>query len=407
MALLRSVGPEMLAGAADNDPTNIGTAAALGATTMYQLAWLALLVAPLLAVVQTIAAQVGSVTRSDLQTLTRERFGRRVAATLMVSVVIVNVATIAADLQAGAAGIGILAGVDSRWLVVPLGLGVVALLLIGRYEHVVGLLRYLLLGFVSFAVAAFLAHPDWSVVIRSSLVPTLSLRSGVVTGGVALLGTTLTSYVYMWETIGRGREEPPTEADSGRGLARAKLGAVIGAVFTAVIFWFMLVAVGATLGGRHETVTSASQAAHALRPLAGSLAADLFAIGLVVSAVVALPVLLATTAYVVGAQFDWRRGLSQPISHAREFYAVLVASIALGFAVTFAKVSVIGMLLAASVIGGLGTPFGLVVMVLLARDRSVMGTDPISRRLALAGWAVALVVGAFGAFFVVASALGN
>jgi Mn2+/Fe2+ NRAMP family transporter len=397
----------MLAGAADNDPTNIGTAAALGATTMYQLAWLALLVAPLLAVVQTIAAQVGSVTRSDLQTLTRERFGRRVAATLMVSVVIVNVATIAADLQAGAAGIGILAGVDSRWLVVPLGLGVVALLLIGRYEHVVGLLRYLLLGFVSFAVAAFLAHPDWSVVIRSSLVPTLSLRSGVVTGGVALLGTTLTSYVYMWETIGRGREEPPTEADSGRGLARAKLGAVIGAVFTAVIFWFMLVAVGATLGGRHETVTSASQAAHALRPLAGSLAADLFAIGLVVSAVVALPVLLATTAYVVGAQFDWRRGLSQPISHAREFYAVLVASIALGFAVTFAKVSVIGMLLAASVIGGLGTPFGLVVMVLLARDRSVMGTDPISRRLALAGWAVALVVGAFGAFFVVASALGN
>jgi Mn2+/Fe2+ NRAMP family transporter len=397
----------MLAGAADNDPTNIGTAAALGTSTTYQLAWLALLVAPLLAVVQTIAAQVGSQTRSDLQTLTRERFGRRVAAALMMSVVIVNVATIAADLQAGAAGIGILAGVDSRWLVVPLGLGVVTLLLIGGYEQVVGLLRYLLLGFVSFAVAAFLAHPDWSEVIRSSLVPTLSLRSSVVTGGVALLGTTLTSYVYLWETIGRGREEPPADNDGGRGLARAKVGAVMGAVVTAVIFWFMLVAVGATLGGRNETVTSPQQAAEALRPFAGSLAADLFAIGLVVSAVVALPVLLATTAYVVGAQFDWRRGLSQPIKHARAFYAVVVVSIALGVVVTLAKVSVIGMLLAASVIGGLGTPFGLVVMVLLARDRSVMGAEPISRRLAFAGWAVALTVAAFGVFFVVASALGN
>jgi Mn2+/Fe2+ NRAMP family transporter len=105
---------------------------------------------------------------------------------------------------------------------------------------------------------------------------------------------------------------PPGTRTAAGGLARAKLGAVIGAVFTAVIFWFMLVAVGATLGRRPETVTSASQADLALRPLAGSLAADLFAIGLVVSAVVALPVLLATTVYAVGAQFDWRAGCPNP-----------------------------------------------------------------------------------------------
>jgi len=313
--LLRSIGPELISGASDNDPTNVGTAVAVGATTTYQLAWLALLVAPLLGVVQTIAAQVGAVARNDLQTLTLKRYGRGVAAILLVSVVIVNVVTIAADLQAGAAGIGLLAGVDSRWLVVPLGLALVGLQLVGKYDEVVGVLRYLLFGFLAFGVAAFLAHPDWSRVLKSSLVPSLSLHRDVVAGGLALLGTTLTSYVYVWETIGRGREEAPATTGAPV-LARARIGAVIGAIFTAVILWFMLIASAATLGEHHQTVTSAQDAALALRPLAGSLAATVFTIGLVTSAVVALPVLMATSAYVVGAQFDWRRGLSEQVNNA-------------------------------------------------------------------------------------------
>jgi Mn2+/Fe2+ NRAMP family transporter len=405
--LLRSIGPELLSGASDNDPTNVGTAAAVGAATGYQLAWVALLIAPLLGVVQTIAATVGSVARADLQTLTLKRYGRRVAAVLLVSVLVVNVVTIAADLQAGAVGIGLLAGVDSRWLVLPLGLALVGLLLVGKYDEVVGVLRYLLLGFLAFAAAAVLAHPDWSRLLRSSLVPTLSLHRDAVAGGLALLGTTLTSYVYVWETIGRGVEEPPGPSTEGTGLGRARIGAVIGAVFTAVILWFMLVASAATLGQHHQPVTSAQDAAQALRPLAGPLAANLFAIGLVISAVVALPVLMATTAYVVGAQFDWRRGLSEPVSNAWGFYGVLTLSIGLAAAVTLANISVIGMLVAASVIGGFGTPIGLVILVLLARDHTVMGTQPISGRLAIAGWTVAAVVGGFGLLYVIGAALGR
>jgi len=404
---LRSIGPELLSGASDNDPTNVGTAAAVGSATTYQLAWLALLVAPLLGVVQTIAAHVGSVARDDLQTLTLKRYGRRVAVALLASVVVVNVVTIAADLQAGAAGIGLLAGIDARWLVVPLGLALVGLLLVGKYDEVVGVLRYVLVGFLAFGVAAFLAHPDWSQVLRYSLVPTLTLHRDVLAGGLAILGTTLTSYVYVWETIGRGVEEAPGDADKDRDLGRARIGAVIGAVFTAMILWFMLVASAATLGQHHTTITSAQDAAQALGPLAGSLAADLFAIGLIASAVVALPVLMSTTAYVVGAQFDWRRGLSQPVTHARGFYVVLTASIGLAFAVTLGKVSVIGMLVAASVIGGFGTPIGLVILVLLARDHTVMGAQLISGRLAIAGWTVALIVGGFGLLFVIGAALGK
>src|SRR6516165_9894381 len=402
---MRSIDPELVSAASDNDPTNVGTAAAVGAATGYQLAWVALLVAPLLGVVQAIAAHVGSVARNDLQTLTLKRYGQRVAALLLVSVVIVNVVTIAADLQAGAAGIGLLAGVDSRWLVLPLGLGLIGLLLVGKYDEVVGVLRYLLLGFLAFAVAAYLAHPDWSLLARSSLIPTLSLRRDVVAGGLAMLGTTLTSYVYVWETIERGVEEPPDAANGG--LTRARSGAFIGAVFTALILWFMYVASAATLGQQHQTVASAQDAAQALRPLAGSLAASVFAVGLVASAVVALPVLMATTAYVVGAQFDWRRGLSEPVARARGFYGALAASLALGLAVSLAKISVIGVLVAASVIGGLGTPFSLILLVLLARDRTVMGADPISTRLAIAGWFVTILTGGFGLLFLIAAALGK
>jgi len=405
--LPRNIGPELVSAASDNDPTNVGTAAAVGAATGYQLAWVALLVAPLLGVVQTIAAHVGSVARSDLQTLTLKRYGRRVAAVLLVSVVIVNVVTIAADLQAGAAGIGLLAGVDSRWLVAPLGLALIGLLLVGKYDEVVGVLRYLLLGFLAFAAAAYLAHPDWPRLIRSSLVPTLSLRRDVVAGALALLGTTLTSYVYVWETIERGDEEPPDATNERRGLARARQGAVIGAVITAVILWFMFVTAAATLGQQHQAVATAQDAAKELRPLAGPLAENVFAVGLIVSAVVALPVLMATTAYIVGAEFDWRRGLSEQVSNAWRFYAVLAASVGLAVAVSLANVSVIGILVAASVIGGIGTPIGIAILVLLGRDQAIMGDRPISRRLAVAGWTVAAIVAGFGLVYVIGAALGK
>jgi len=407
LGLLARIGPEIVAAASDNDPTNVGTAAVVGAQTAYQLSWVALLVGPLLGVVQTIAAQVGVVARSDLQSLALKRYGQRLAGVLLVSVVVVNVVTIAADLQAGAAGIGLLADVDPRWLVLPLGLALVGLLLIGKYDEVVAVLRYLLFGFLAFGAAAVLAHPDWARLLKASFVPALSLRPDELTGALALLGTSLTSYVYIWETVERGVEEPPDDSPGSEKLARARAGAVVGAVFTAVILWFMLVASAATLGRHHQTVSTAQDAARALRPLAGPLATDLFATGLVTSAVVALPVLMATTAYIVGAQFNWRRGLSEGISHARGFYGILGASIGLAVAIGMAGVSVLGMLVAASVIGGFGTPIGLVFLVRLARDPHVMGGHPISRRLAIAGWAVAVVVGGFGLLNVIGAALGR
>jgi Mn2+/Fe2+ NRAMP family transporter len=397
--LLRSVGPELVAAASDNDPTNVGTAVVVGAQTAYRLCWVAVLIAPLLAVVQAIAAHLGVVAGGDLQSLTVRRYGRRVAAALMVSVVVVNALTIAADLGAGADGLGVLVGVGPQWLVAPLGMALVALLLVGRYDEVIAVLRYALMGFLAFAVAAVLAHPDWARVLRDSVVPAISLHRQQVAGALAMVGTTVSAYVYLWETVERGIED---RGDRGPALLqRARTGAATGSVFTALIFWSMLVASGATLGRTHRTVKSAVDAARALRPIAGPGAANWFAVGLVVSAVVALPVLMASTAYVVGAQFNWRRGLSEPVRDATGFYAVLAASVALAVALSLAHVPVFGMLVVASIAAGFGTPVGIVLLVRLARDREVVGDQPISRRLAAAGWAVAAAVGALGVLFLI------
>ena len=403
---LRRIGPELISGASDNDPTNVGTAAVVGAQSMYRLSWAALLTGPLLYFVLVIAAQVGVTARSDLQSLARKRYGRRVSALLLVSVAGVNVVTIAADLQAGAAGIGVLAGVDSRWLVLPLGVALAGLLLTGRYSLVATVLRYLLPGFLAFTVAAVLARPSWPRLAESSVIPALSLRHHELSGALALTGTTLTSYVYIWETVQRGVEDPGGHP-AGERLARARLGALVAAVFTPVILWSMLAASAATLGRHHRVVSSAQDAARALRPLAGTLAGDIFAAGLVISAVVALPVLISSTAYVVGAHFGWRYGLSQPVRRARRFYAVLAAPVGLAAAAAMAGVPVLSTLVAASVIGGLGTPFGLVIMVRLARDREIMNGRPISLRLAIAGWVVAVVTGGLGVLFLLGTALGT
>ena len=402
----RGLGPEVLTAASDNDPTNVGTALLVGAQTGYRLSWVTLLVAPLLAVVLTIAAHVGIVARDDLQSLVRRHYGPGAALLLLVSVVVVNLVTIAADLQAGAAGLGLLAGIGPSWFVVPLGLALVALLLVGRYDEVVGVLRYALIGFLAFGAAAVLAAPDWSEVLHSNLVPALELRPAELTGALALVGTTLTTYVYLWETIAVGVEAPAPEGRVASALRRSRAGSVIGAIATAVILWFMLITAAATLSVHHRRVASAQDAALALRPLAGSAAADLFGVGLVASAVVALPVLMTTTAHVIGTEFQWRRGLSQGIRRASGFYAVLGASIALAAVVDLVGVPLLDTLIAASVIGGLGTPAGLVLLIRLARDRDVMGDRTISAGLATAGWLVTAVIGILGLVYIVVGLRG-
>jgi len=272
--------------------------------------------------------------------------------------------------------------------VAPLSAAIVALLVLGTNRSVQRVLKYLTLALLAYAVSAILTNVSWSQVLHHSFVPSFSLTHDDIAGALALIGTTITSYVFVWQTVGLAEERPTPDE-----LGPKQLDAAFGIVFAVVIIWFILVATGATLGVHHETVQTAQDAARALTPLAGSAASTVFGLGLLASALIAVPVLMGTAAYVVGAEFGWRRGLSEPVARAPRFYAALAVSTAAAVLVTLGHVSAIQLLFYASIAGGIGTPVALACLLVLARDGSVMHGRPIGGGLRTAGWVVTATMG--------------
>lgn len=393
-AVLKALGPGLIAGASDNDPTTVATLAVIGASTAYGLAWLVVLVIPMLVVVQVVAAAVGVCAREGLAAAVRARFGRGWAIAALLAVLAVNLVTLAADLEGGAAALGLLTGVPGRWFALPFAAVAGALLVWGNHGAIQRALRWVLLIFLAYVAAAFLARPDWGDVLRHTVIPHFALSSAYVTGAIALLGTTLTSYAYVWETIEAAEARPPL-----RRLGLVQLDAGAGMVLAGALCWFIVIATGATLGATGTEVQTAQDAAAALAPAAGRYVAMLFGLGLLASAVLAVPVLAGTSAYVLAEVCGWRASLDAPFARARPFYGAMLASLAIGAAITFLGVGPIRLLFLSSIAGGLATPFTLALLLLIARDRAAMRGERIGGGLAAAGWLVVAVVTAAAAAF--------
>jgi Mn2+/Fe2+ NRAMP family transporter len=366
----------------------------LGASAGYGLSWLTILIYPMLATIQVISAEVGVVTRQGLQRCVRNAYGRGWGAVLLLSVLAVNLITIGADLEAGAAALSLLFHIDYRWFVVPYAAALLAILVFGSYQAVQRVLQYVLFVFAAYIISAFAAHPNWGTVLHATIRPPISLNSAYIQGALALLGTTLTSYAYVWETIEEAEARPPI---GELGLAKADAG--FGMFFAVGIFWFELIATGATLGLHHTQVQTAQQAAQALVPIAGPIAGYLFATGLLASSILAVPVLAATSAYVLGQEFGWRSSLSASVWRARPFYGALTAAVLIGVIVSFAGISPIQLLFWSGIVGGLGTPISLTFLLLIAENHKVMRDRPIGRLLTLVGWGTAILVTAISLYF--------
>lgn len=387
-------GAGIVSGASDNDPTTVATLAVIGSTTAYELGWLILAVIPMLAIVQSIAAQVGAVSKKGLEDCVRSRYGRGLALLALAALLAVNVLTLAADLEGGGAALALISHVGYKIWLLPLGALTVLALVYSNYRAIERVLRYLALLFLTYVAAAFLAHPHWHDVLLHSFVPSFDFRRETVAGALALLGTTLTAYAYVWETIEQSEEKPPLAR-----LGLVQVDAALGIVIAGLTFWFILIATGATLGAHHVKVETADQAAQALAPVAGKYASLVFALGLLGSALVAIPVIAGTSAYVAAEMFGWRHSLDAKFNRARRFYLVLGACVAMAVAVGFAGVPPIKLLFFAGIAGGIATPFTLALMLLVARDRKVMHRRRIHPALAGAGWCVAAVVaGATGTY---------
>ncbi|WP_424215765.1 NRAMP family divalent metal transporter (plasmid) [Streptomyces sp. BI20] len=383
----RALGPGLIGGASDVDPTTVATLAVVGAGTTYSLGWLTLLLFPLLGVIQAIATRVGIASRLDLQGAIGAIHGSTVRWLLLGSVIIVNVITIAADLEAGAAAVGLLTGADWRWFVAPLSIVLLLAILTLGYQVLQRALRYLLLLLLLYAAAALMARPDWSAVARGTFVPHLTWDSTHVYGAMSLIGTTATSYVYVWQTISQSETHTPWAMHRLR-----RFDALVGCFFATLVCWFILVAAGATLGVGHLPVNTADEAAQALRPVAGPFAESLFAIGLLASTVVALPVIVATTAYMTGTHLNWTRGLSLRPRQAPRFFGAMAAAVLLGTIAGYSSVSPMTILYWAGVFGAVGTPVGLILLLRAATNRTIMGTRTVGRPLLAAGWAMTALI---------------
>ena len=388
------LGPGIVSGASDNDPTTVASLAVIGSTTVYALGWLVLLIIPMLSVVQAVSAQVGIVTKTGLEAAVRRRYGKGWALLALVSVLIVNLITLAADLEGGGAALSLLIHIDYRWFIIPLAASAGFMLIFDNYKKIERVLIYLPLVFLSYVVAAFMARPQWTDVLRNSLIPHFSFTEPMITGAIALLGTTLTAYSYVWQTIEMSEEAPPLSR-----LGLAQVDTTLGTIVAGATFWCIVIATGATLGVHHKAVQTAQDAATALTPFAGRWASLLFGIGLLASALIAIPVLGATSAYVVSEMFGWGGGINQKLWRAKKFYLTLIAVLVVGSGVGLSGVSPIKLLFISSIVGGLATPITLTMMMLIAGNPSAMKRKPVNPFLLGSGWIVTIVVTVAAAIF--------
>jgi Mn2+/Fe2+ NRAMP family transporter len=393
----RSLGPGIISGASENDPTTVASLAVVGAGTGFVLGWLIVLVAPMLAVVQAVAAHVATVRDCSLQTMVKQDYPAIVAWILFLPLILVNVLTLAADVEGGAAALALLTHLDQRWFALPFAALAAFLLVRGSYRNVRKFLSFIPLVFFAYAIAAIAAHPDWHAVLRGSLIPWMPFDRVHIAGALALLGTTLTAYGYVWETIEISAERP-----SIRRIPSVQLDAVIGTVVAIASFWCILTATAATLGVHHQHVQTAQDAAAALEPIAGRFAGIIFGVGLLGSAILAVPVIAATSGFVIGAMFDWKRALNDPFPKAPQFYSVIIGALAVAGAVGSFGFNPIRLLYFSSIAGGLATPVSLAMLMYIAGSRRSMKGKPVAPWLRLLGWLVTAVVTVAAIAFLIA-----
>lgn len=372
----------------------MATLAIAGASLLYGLEWLLLLIIPMFAIVQAIGTQVAAVAREGLQSAVRRRYGLAIATLSLACIVGVNTITYAADLEAGAAALSLLTPVNFAWYLAPISVAVILLLVLGTMEKIRRVLTFLPLAFLAYVAATFLAHPNWHAVALG-LVPHLRSDTLYVSTCIALIGTALTTYSYYWQTVEIAGEQPPKRA-----VWALQVAAIPGTLITGAVLWFILIGTAATLGVHHKSVNTAQEAAEALAPIAGRWASVVFGIGLFGSAILALPVLAAGTANAVSSTFRWGGSLDKRPHEAKRYYATLLVGVGLATAFTLLKVPPIQLLFIASIAGGIGTPITLALLVLLSRDRRTMNEDLAPRWLAGAGWCITGIITAASLAFI-------
>jgi NRAMP (natural resistance-associated macrophage protein)-like metal ion transporter len=373
------LGPALVTGAADDDPSGIGTYSQVGAAFGFGLLWMSVVTLPLAAAVQELAARLGLATGHGLSPCIARRYSRGVLLGAIALVATANVFNIGADLGAMASSVRLLVPVPYTAVIVGLTIVMLALEIAVPYRNYSRVLRWLTLSLAAYVGVLFFIDVDWSEVIRATFLPSTSLDRAELGAIIAILGTTISPYLFFWqasEEVEEG-EQDGTEPESllGRRQVQAMRGDVAAGMASAVLVMFaIMVSSASTLHvAGVSTVQTAAQAATALEPVAGRFASLLFALGIIGTGMLAVPVLAGSTAYALAEAVGWNAGLSKSFRQARGFYFVIVGAMAVGLAMDFGGVDPIRGLYLAAILNGLAAPPLILLMLLLGNDRSTMG----------------------------------
>jgi NRAMP (natural resistance-associated macrophage protein)-like metal ion transporter len=393
---VQQLGPGLITGAADDDPSGIATYSQAGAQFGYQLGWTLVLTYPLMVGIQMVSARMGRVTGHGLASNVRSHLPRPVLYAVVVMLVVANTINIAADIAAMGEALRLVFGGPMLVYAILFGVVCLGLQVFLRYQVYVRYLKWLTLALLAYVAVVFTIAVPWREVLLGLIWPKIRLTSEALTVIVAVFGTTISPYLFFWQAAQEVEElnaDPAATAlrldpaDARLHLNRIKFDTYFGMGFSNLIALFIIISCAATLhrNGITDIATSA-QAAEALRPLAGDAAFLLFSLGIIGTGMLAVPVLAGSAAYAVAETFEWKSGLDLKLLEAREFYGIIAFATLGGVLLDFTPIDPIKALFWSAVINGVIAVPIMVVMMLLADDPKVMGAFTVTRRLKALGW---------------------
>jgi NRAMP (natural resistance-associated macrophage protein)-like metal ion transporter len=390
----RSLGLGLITGASDDDPAAIGTYAAAGASLGPSFLWVAPLALPMMFAVVYLSSKLGQVAGQGLFAVLRQHYSRWLLYFLLVTAVVGNIIEAGADLGGMAAALNVVVRVPISHMVVVLGIFVLSLQIRG-YKLIRSLFRWLALALLAYIGSAVLAKPELWSVVKGTLIPTFHFNRNFFAMLVAVIGTSLSAYLYSWQSnqeveedisMGRRRltDRIGTTSDE---LGHSRRDVAFGMFFASLVMYFIILSTAATLFRVGNTeINTAAEAAQALRPLAGNAAGLLFALGVFAVGFLAVPVMTIGAAFDVCQSFGWRHGLHAEPRDAKAFYAMLIIFTAAAVCLNFFGINPMKALVYAGIVQGVSTPFLMLLILLATNNRKIMGRWVNTRAMNILGW---------------------
>jgi NRAMP (natural resistance-associated macrophage protein)-like metal ion transporter len=394
---LKRLGPGLITGASDDDPSGIGTYSQAGAQLGFVIGWTMLLTYPLMVAIQEISGRIGRVTGHGIAGNVCRTFPTQTIWALVVLLFVANTINIAADLGAMADALKLLVGGPGLLYVVAFGVASASAQIFLAYKRYVAILRWLTLVLFAYVIALAVVTVPWGEALKGLVIPRIEWNGAFLTTLVAILGTTISPYLFIWQSSQEAEEQRidpdkrPLKEDTSHALAelrRIRFDTMLGMAFSNVIAIAIIITTAATLNAKGITdIQSSAQAAQALKPIAGAFAELIFALGIVGTGLLAVPVLAGSTAYAIGEGRKWPVGLSRKPKQAVAFYTVLALSVLLGIGLNFTPIDPIKALYWSAVVNGVLAAPVMALLMVLVRDTKVMGKFIVQGWLYWLGWA--------------------